>query len=161
MRLPFFVGMLFLIMFAACARPPTANSLRPRAALAACNLPVGWTASQEGEHLRTIKQQLNQGWDNPSDPDLSDTGDWAYPSIPQDIPGDGKYTFDFGPVDPSFNWPKSPSSVGFEGPWTLAFRLSPQNAIHMADLSTGRYLEVTFFISNAQAGCKGYVMWIY
>jgi hypothetical protein len=124
--------------------------------LTPCTNDATW-ATTRGDSLRAMKAQA---------PTLDgqvpvDAGDWAYPSVAVDIPEDGTYTFDFGPLASDFNYPKSPSGGSFDFPLDFKGRLSALGDARIVTRDTQRFFEVTFRVDMLAAPCAGLTLWFY
>ena len=157
------VALCLPAIVAGCGQAKSAarNEARVRvaASLAPCSSPAGWSAqSGHGQEIRKGKAALEEqaGALGP----LADAGDWAYQSLPVDVPGDGDYTLEFGPLRASFNWPGSPSGFTLDQP-PSTWRFHPVSRPRIVSLSGGRYLEQTYHISRVDSPCSGLIAWIY
>jgi hypothetical protein len=89
-------------------------------------------------------------------------GDWAYQSLPVSVPSDGVYKFDFGPLAPDFDYPKSPAGVAFDYHLPdFPGVIDPAGDLTIVVLSGQRYLEVPFRIRGLSNPCDGLTLWTY
>jgi hypothetical protein len=85
---------------------------------------------------------------------------FAYESLPQDVTAaDGTYTFDFGPLSASFNWPTDPFGVGYYWPPDWLADVSPAGPPSIVTLRGQRFFQEELSVSGPT--CSGLAIWIY
>ncbi|HUY43206.1 MAG TPA: hypothetical protein VMU98_05525 [Acidimicrobiales bacterium] len=86
---------------------------------------------------------------------------FAYQSLPVDITGDGNYTFDFGPLLPTFNWPINP--FGFAMQWPNSFtgivRSDPTVNPRTVKINGAQYFQIGVNVTGVS--CTGLTLWMY
>ena len=155
-----------VVLASACASRAVLPE-HPRAngtTLPLCTNASNWN-SDEGATLRAFKKQMNSAYPNgqgaPGGVVSENAGDFAYPSLPQDITLVGSYTLDFGPLAANFNYPVSPDAVSFEFPPDFAGSIRPTGIPKIVTLDAQSFFEVGFQVSRLSAPCSGLVGWIY
>jgi hypothetical protein len=123
-----------------------------------------WSA--EGDRLRAAKKDLNARYpDGRGAVPVGNSADFAYQSLPVDVTGTGVYVFLFGPVNPDFNWPVSPSSLTYQFPSDTSFVISPAAGADKGPTiitdSGSRFLMVSFEVKDFRAAYPQFSAWIY
>ncbi|CUU56082.1 hypothetical protein Ga0074812_106337 [Parafrankia irregularis] len=96
-----------------------------------------------------------------SEPQTTNSGDYAYASLPIDLTGPGRYTLRFGPVDDFFDVPRIQMGVAFQQADDFTAQVHPVGRSEMTTDPDGkRYLKFDVQIENVSP-CTSYVMFVY
>jgi hypothetical protein len=148
------IGFLLLtaMLTAACAR-----SDDRRATSAAPNPTGNCSQLDPAARAAELRGQKQRNSVAPDGSPANNRGDWAYPSIPQNISGPGTYTFRFGPLADDFTL-----SRGFVAspPPDFTGTVKPATEPRIAVELNGRFLEWMFEVGGT-AGCHAMVIVIY
>ena len=87
-------------------------------------------------------------------------GDWAYRSLSTNITGDGTYVLDFGPVDPSFDYPLHPTGISYDWPPDTDFSVT-LNSVTDATIAGKKYFQADITVSHFFSSYPGFNAWIY
>ena len=156
---------LLSALLAGCGRPSQVLAgATPTPSVRIASTPA-W--QEEGARLRDYKRQQNvSGTRSAGCGDSSslpcNAADFAYPSVPVTITGPGSYAFQFGPLGPEFDPPRSPSAVAYSFPSDASFQLVPVGAPTIVSIGGQRFLEAKFNIISFQGAVyPNFYGWIY
>ncbi|KPM56567.1 hypothetical protein ACG83_01205 [Frankia sp. R43] len=95
-----------------------------------------------------------------SEPQTTNSGDYAYASLPIDLSGPGRYTLRFGPVDDFFDVPRIIPMVAFQQADDFTGQVSHAGGLAMVTDPDGkRYLKTDVEIKEVRP-CTSFVMFI-
>ena len=87
---------------------------------------------------------------------------FAYPSLPIDIAGPGKYSIHFGPIDEAFRLGDQPTGWSTYWPPDTSFRIRPVGGEEIVSLDGRQYLKTDYLVmdSEFQSGYAGFYGWV-